>query len=111
MSAEIKLHSINPTQYSRLFLELPPDGNYVLHSDHLASHVLDEAAERAAFEAEYAVGPSAVRYDTNTRQYVTDWPGRETLDLAWRANILLEGWLACAKSRAKRFGMSENGDS
>ena len=82
-------------------------GDYVLHTDHLAINAFDEAVDRAAFEIEYAVDPSVIWYDTNTQQYVADWPRRETLDLAWRANILLEGWLACAKSRAKRAGCVE----
>jgi len=104
MSAEIKRYEFRCADDD--YMERP-DGSVVLYTDHLASHAFDEAVERAAFEAEYAVGPSAVRYDTNTRQYVTDWPSRETLDLAWRANILLEGWLACAKSRAKRASGAE----
>jgi hypothetical protein len=79
-------------------------GDYVFYTDHLAALAAasgyDEEKERGFFEVKYKVGPSSVRYDTNTRQYVTDWPSRETLNLAWRANILLEGWLACARTRA-----------
>lgn len=110
MSAQIK-RFIVPDAYRTHPVKIIEDGftaTVVLHTDHLAAiaaaSAYDEEKERGLFEAEYKVGASYVRYDTNTRQYVTDWPSRETLDLAWRANILLEGWLACAKARAKAAG-------
>lgn len=103
MSATIKRYGMTTVRHFPVMAECA-DGFFVERADHIASHAYDEEKERALFEAEYKVGPSAVRYDINTRQYVTDWPSRETLDLAWRANILLEGWLQCAKSRAKAAG-------
>lgn len=65
-------------------------GDYVLHTDHLASHAFDEAVERAAFEAEH----SAFRL-------VRDSCGIYEIGFVEGAWF---GWLACAKSRAKRAG-------
>lgn len=82
-------------------------GDYVLHSDHLASHSYDEAVERVAFEVDYGTAAAGVRYDEKTRQYVTDFPSKGTLDACIQASRLLAGWMRSAMSRAKRFGGAE----
>ena len=74
------------------------DGDYVLHTDHLASHAFDEAAERAEFEADFNV--------LELQGGLNSWTGR------WEyghphVNSLWQGWLRCTKSRAKRFGGAE----
>lgn len=66
----------------------------VLHTDHIASHAYDEAVERKAFEAEVQYRQYLERYKDGS--YKTEW-----VETRW------QGWLACAKSRAKRAGGAE----
>lgn len=66
---------------------------YVLHADHLASHKFDVDKERALFE-------SALPWNRLERsrdgQYARHW-----IESEW------QGWIRCAKSRAKAAGCSE----
>ena len=78
-------------------LSLEPDGDYVLHTDHLASHAFDEAVERAAFEA--AMLEEGFR--------TTLEPDLDGVYMSPTAHAMWCGWLRCAKSRAKRFGATE----
>jgi hypothetical protein len=70
-------------------------GPFVLHTDHLASHAVYEAVERAAFELELIKYDYCVRRD-DYGDYING-----PTHLKW------QGWLACAKSRAKRAGGAE----
>lgn len=91
MSAEIKRFDII-LDHGMAELSLNPDGDYVMHTDHLASHAFDEAVERAAFEDAMTDRPYE-RYITEFGYY-----DNKSTERRW------QGWLACAKSRAKRFG-------
>jgi len=69
------------------------DGDYVTHTDHLASHAFDEAVERAAFEA--------AMLEEGFRTLEPDLDG---VYMSPTAHAMWCGWLRCAKSRAKRAG-------
>jgi hypothetical protein len=71
-------------------------GDYVLHSDHLASHAFDEAKERELFEAYIvSIRPflGAPPLDSHDGVYPQFW-----LERSWKS------WSACAKSCAKAAG-------
>lgn len=74
-------------------------GDYVLHSDHIASHAFDEAKERELFEAWFTETYTAHRLGPRLTNcgIATDGYADSRVDICWR------GWLACARSRAERF--------
>ena len=91
------MSGINRFDIDGRVVESPFDGDYVLHTDHLASHAFDEAVERAAFEA--AMLEEGFR--------TTLEPDLDGVYMSPTAHAMWCGWLRCAKSRAKRFGGAE----
>lgn len=90
MSAEIKRYKAWQAD-----AELDDDALVITLADHLASHAYDEAVERAAFEDAMTERPYE-RYITEFGYY-----DNKSTERRW------QGWLACAKSRAKRLGGAE----
>jgi hypothetical protein len=60
-----------------------------------ASHAFDEAKERELFESDFNA--------LELQGVLNSWTGRWEYDHP-HINSLWQGWLRCAKSRAKRFG-------
>jgi hypothetical protein len=79
------------------YLKSAADGRVVRYPDHLASHAFDEVVERAAFEA--AMLEEGFR--------TTLEPDLDGVYMSPTAHAMWCGWLRCAKSRAKRFGYTE----
>lgn len=77
------------------YLKSAADGRVVLHTDHLASHAYDEAVERELCE-KYIQAQQA-RLEKGGFSPMT-----RTEESAMRG-----AWKECAKSRAKRFGCTE----
>jgi len=98
MSTPIKRYHVDDPMDNDYELIESSGGDIVLHTDHLASHAYDEAKERALFEAEF-----------NTLELqggLNSWTGRWEYDHP-HVNSLWQGWLRCAKSRAKAAGWLE----
>jgi hypothetical protein len=78
-------HVTRPAWYGEQQLKV------VLHADHLASHEFDEDKERELFEAEF-------------KRHKLDRQDDYGFYVELYVETLWQGWLRCAKSRAKRFG-------
>ena len=70
-------------------------GDYVLHTDHLASHAFDSDTE-CDLVTEYLLGVDAERVES----------GYPPTNLG-EARLIITTWLDCAKSRARRAGGAE----
>jgi hypothetical protein len=70
---------------------------FVTIQDHLASHAFDEAKERALFET-YASSLQPMLPDKYFARFACGEYAREDVQEPWLV------WMACAKSRANRFG-------
>jgi hypothetical protein len=91
MSATIKRYELTWLDYDICEMKEESDGDYVLHADHLSSHAYDEAKERALFEATFSYSPLIGRKKDGDYRY-------PSVQCEW------EGWIKCAKSRAKAPG-------
>lgn len=90
MSATIKRYSV---EFACPVPDTDPVAfdDYVLHADHIASHRYNEKKELAAFDVWFM------------REFLKYSPQAAIAFEAFKG-VYLEGWFACAKSRAKAHG-------
>jgi hypothetical protein len=108
VSAQIKRYKVVTTEYARLFVNnLPPSGDYVSLTDHLASmaaaSAYDEEKERRLFEVEMVFAG----VDCTRRVFGEEAEDQGLIDgdyYGLEARTGWHYWKACAKARAKAGG-------
>lgn len=74
-------------------------GEYVKFDDHMASHQFDEQRERKLFESS-SIFPEGVYWSEEFKAYRSINMRPVEASDALDATMRLQGWIACAKSRA-----------